>query len=66
MKKGKSAIYAKHLEHIILLTILNLENMTYLPIKRKTVSVFPKNIAQHMQLKNRNMQIVKNYLLNAL
>lgn len=64
MKKEKGVIYTKYFEHIVLLTILNVENVTYAPIKKKTVNVFPKNIVQHAQLKKENMQIIKNYLLN--
>lgn len=40
----KDAIYAKYLKHIILLTILNLENVIYTSKDRKIINVFSKNI----------------------
>ena len=55
MKKKKYSIYAKHLEQIMLLTVLNLKSIIYMLIKRKIFSVFQKNIVQHTQLKKGNI-----------
>lgn len=44
VKKEKNAIYIKHFKHIILLTILNLKNVIYTFVKKKTINIYSKKL----------------------
>lgn len=53
MKKENNAIYVKQFNYIVLLTILNSENIIYVPIEKNIVRIFLKNIMQSIQLKKK-------------
>lgn len=66
MKKENNVIYIKYFDYTILLIIPNLENIIHTPINRNIVNISLRNVMQPAQLKRGNLQIIKNYHLNAL
>lgn len=65
-EKRNNIIYIKHLDYTVLLIVSNSKNVIHVPIKSNIVSIFPKIIVQPIQLKRRNLHIIKKFCLNAL
>lgn len=59
-------IHARHQKITVLLAVQKLENVMHVRIKSQFVNVSQKNTVQLIQLKRRNVLIVKIYPLNIL
>lgn len=58
MIKRKNIIYAKYFKHIMLLTNLKFKSIICIFIKRKIVSIFPKNYKKYYL---KASQLITNY-----
>lgn len=59
-------IHTRYQKITVLLIIQKRENMMYVHVKNQFANMSQKNTVQFVQLKKRNVMIVKIYLLNIL